>query len=38
MGDATPVFTLPSLQLALPFTPADWRQMQLAAMWYGTNL
>jgi hypothetical protein len=38
MGDAAPVSTLASLQLALPFTPADWRQLQLAAMWSGTNL
>jgi len=38
MGDAVPVFTMPSLQLALPFTPADWRQLQLATMWCGTNL
>ncbi len=36
MGEAAPLMTLPSLQLALPWTPADWRQCQLAALMRGT--
>ena len=37
MGEAAPILTLPAMQLALPFTPADWRQLQLATWPGGTD-
>jgi transposase InsO family protein len=36
MGEAAPVLTLPSFQLALPFEPADWRRLQLLSATPGT--
>ena len=38
MGEAAPFYTLPTMQLALPFTPTDWRQLQLAVMRSGMDL
>jgi hypothetical protein len=37
MGEMGPGLIRLTQQLALPFTPADWRQLQLAAMQTGTN-
>lgn len=36
MGEAAPVLTLPTFQLALPFEPADWRRLQLLSPNPGT--
>lgn len=38
MGELSPFFSLPVYQLALPFSPAEWRQLFLANHLTGTTL
>lgn len=38
MGELGPVVALPAYQLALPFSPATWREMMLCAALTGTTL